>query len=163
MPICLKCGNAIEPGRSYCGECGLAGKAQVERMFSLVEGSSYRKKRTSGIRLVAIFMVGIVATLMIITYAVFTMMPSGPEFASKAQAGICRSNMRRIELEIERYRDVENEYPPTGRIDGDHPLVVDRYLAESPKCPTTDHYYVLVESGSRVMVTCDSGEDRHEI
>ncbi len=163
MPICLKCGNAIEPGRSYCRDCGLVGKAQVERMFSLVEGSPYQKKRTSGIRLVAIFMVGIMATLMIISYAVFTMMPSGPEFASKAQAGICRSNMRRIEFEIERYYDVEDEYPPTGPVNEDHPLVVDRYLDGSPKCPTTDHYYVLVESGSRVMVTCNSGEDRHEI
>ncbi len=163
MPICFKCGSAIEPGRNYCRECDVTGKAQVERMFSLVEESPYEKKRTSGIRLVAIFMVGILALLMIITYAIYTMIPSGPEFASKAQAGICRGNMRQVELEIERYYDVENEYPPTGHIDEDHPLVVDRYLDESPKCPTTDHYYLLVESGSRVVVTCDSGEDRHAI
>ncbi len=163
MPICLKCGKAIEPGKDYCWDCGLVGKAQVERMFSLVEGNSYVNKRTSGVRLVAVFMVGIMATLTIIFYAVYTMIPSGPEFASKAQAGICRSNMRRIVLEIERYHHVENEYPPTGRIDEDHPLVVDRYFDESPKGPTTDHYYVLVKSGSGVVVTCDSGEDRHEI
>ena len=163
MPVCLKCGSTIEPGRNYCKDCGLIGKAQVERMFSVVEGSPYKKKRTSGIRLVAFFMVGIIATLAIITYAIYTMIPSGPEFTSKAQAGICRGNMRRMELEIDRYYNVENEYPPTGPIDEDHPLVVDRYLHESLECPTTDHYYVLVESGSRVVVTCDSGEDRHEI
>lgn len=148
---------------NYCRDCGLIGKAQVERIFSIVEESPYQKKRTSGIRLVAIFMVAIMATLSVITYAFYTMLPSGPEFASMAQAGICRSNMRRIELEIERYHDVENEYPPTGLVDESHPLVVDRYLDESPRCPATDHYYLLVESGSLVVVTCDSGEDGHEL
>ena len=163
MPICLKCGKAIKPGKNYCEDCGLIGNAQVEQMFSLVDGSPYEKRRTAGARWAIIFLVLIMAMLMVVAYAIFTMMPSGPEFSSKVQAGLCRSNMRRIESEVERYFEVENEYPPTGRIDEEHPLVVDRYLDEPLKCPTTDRCYVLVESASGVVVTCDSGEDKHEI
>lgn len=163
MGVCLKCGKAIEPGKNYCNDCGLEGKAQVDRLFAVVEGSTYEKKRTSSIRWIAVFLVLIMSLMGIIAFALITMMPSGPEFASKAKAGICRSNMRRIDEEIRRYYQVENEYPPVGPVDDSHPLLVDRYLKEPPKCPTTGHHYVLVSDGNRVVVTCDSGDERHRI
>ncbi|MCG2795552.1 MAG: hypothetical protein L6427_06775 [Actinomycetia bacterium] len=163
MPVCLKCGKSIDPDRHYCEECGLVGKAQVERMFQVVEGSPYKKKRTASYRWIVAVMLGFTASLAVVAYAIFSMMPSGPEFVNKAQAGICRGNLSRIEVEVERYYEVEGEYPPAGRIDENHPLVVDRYLDEPSICPATDHYYVLEKDGPVFVVTCDSGEKGHDI
>lgn len=162
MPICLKCGKAIEPGKKYCDDCGELGKEQVQAMFKVVEGSPYKKRRQSDRRWLYTIALIVILLMVAVAVALYTMMPSGDEFTEKAQAAVCRANLSRIQTEIASYLEVEGEYPPTGRLDSGHDLVVDRYLEEPLKCPATDRYYVLVEKGSKVVVICDSKKEKHQ-
>jgi len=87
----------------------------------------------------------------------------GREFRVKAQAAVCRSHLRSIQEAVESYYDANGEYPRGGRVDSDHPLVIDRYFDTPPRCPTTNNYYVLEIDETGISVRCDSGLEGHEI
>ena len=101
--------------------------------------------------------------IVVVTVALELSIPSGPGFDAKLQAAGCRANIRRIERAVESYYEIKKQYPPTGRVDSNHTLVVDEYLHNASTCPSTHHFYRLTTSGSRVVVSCDSGLKGHKI
>ncbi len=163
MPACLKCGRSIEPGKEYCDDCGATGREQVERLMALAKLNEYRPSGRRGDKWFALILLCLGAILIATAVALVMSIPTGPGFRGRAQASICRSNMRRITSAVERFFDADGKYPPAGRVDGGHPLLTDQYLNDTPRCPTTKHSYVLEYDGSRPVVTCDSGLPGHEI
>ena len=163
MPVCLKCGKLIEPGREYCDDCGATGPDQVERLMAEAKLDQYRPFGRGGNKWLALSLLGLAAILIATAVSLILSIPTGPGFKGRAQASICRSNMRRIMSEVESYFDADGKYPPAGRVDSDHPLLTDQYLTDTPRCPTTKHSYILEYDGSKPMVTCDSGLPGHEI
>lgn len=163
MPVCLKCGKAIEKGSNYCDDCTELGEAQVQRMFDLVNENTYKRRRPFDLRWLLAGTVLILGLVVGSLYFVLTSLPTGPEFQAKIQAGLCKSNMRGIEEQVDRYFEVEGEYPPAGKIDADHPLVVDRYIEDKYKCPVTKRYYLLEKTDSGLVVVCDSELEGHGI
>jgi hypothetical protein len=163
LPVCLKCGKLIEPGREYCDDCGATGQEQVERLMAVAKLSEYRPLRRRGNKWLALSLLGLAAILIAIAVALIISIPTGSEFKGRAQASICRSKMRRIMSAVESFFDADGKYPPAGRLDGDHPLITDQYLSDTPRCPTTKHSYILEHDGSKPMVSCDSGLPGHEI
>lgn len=163
MPSCLKCGKLIEPGREYCDDCGATGREQVERLMAVAKLNEYRPLRSRGNKWLALSLLGLAAILIATAVTLIISIPSGPEFRGRAQASICRSNMRRITSAVESFFDADGKYPRAGRVDGNHPLITDQYLTDTPRCPTTKHYYILEYDGSKPMVKCDSGLPGHQI
>lgn len=163
MPVCLKCGKEIDKGKSYCDDCGQRGEAQVQQLLSLMESSRYRPSRRPRFRGIAIGLIALLLVVLIVTVALIIAIPSGPEFDSRLQAAGCRANMKRIERAVNSFQEVRKGYPPTGRVDTHHPLVVDEYLHKVWTCPSTHHYYLLSRTGSSVSVSCDSGLEGHKI
>ena len=162
VPVCLKCGKEIEKGKNYCDVCGPRGEARVQELISLMESSRYRPSTRPRFRGIAIGLIWLMVVVLIVTVALIVAIPSGPEFDARLQAAGCRANMRRVKRAVDSYFEVKNEYPPTGRVDSDHPLVVDEYLHQVWTCPSTHHYYLLSRSGSGVTVSCDSGLEGHK-
>lgn len=64
----------------------------------------------------------------------------------RAQNTNCISNQIRINALVVSYVATEEKDPPTGVIDGNHPLVVNGYLEQPLSCPVTGDYYVLYGS-----------------
>jgi type II secretory pathway pseudopilin PulG len=98
-----------------------------------------------------------------IAAAIVFSVPTGRDFEVKARASVCRSNLRDVSEAVSEYRRDNGEYPPAGRLDGDHPLIIDRYLDSPPRCPETDRYYLLESDEEGASVRCDSGLEGHEI
>ena len=163
LPVCLKCGKEIEKGKNYCDECGPRGEAQVQKLSGLAETSQYRPAGSPRLRPLILGLVGLMVVALVVTIALVLSIPSSPEFDAKLQAAGCRANLKRIERAVESYYDVKKEYPPTGRVDENHPLVVDEYLHKAWTCPSTGQFYLLSRSGPEVVVSCDSGRDGHAI
>ena len=163
VPVCLKCGKEIDKGKNYCDDCGPGGEARVQELVSLMESSRYRPSRRPRFRGIAIGLIGLMVVVLVVTVALIIAIPSGPEFDARLQAAGCRANLKRIDRAVNSYYEVKKEYPPTGRVDADHPLVVDEYLHKVWTCPSTHHFYLLSISGSRVVVSCDSGLEGHKI
>ena len=163
MAICIKCGRTIEKGKNYCDGCRPRGETQVRELIGLAESNRKGPARVSRVRPLILGLVGITVVMLIVTVALMASMPSGPEFDTRLQAAGCQANLKRVERAVESYYDIKKEYPPTGRLDENHPLVVDEYLHEVWTCPSTGHLYLLSRSGQKVSVSCDSDRDGHKI
>ena len=163
MPVCLKCGKLIGQGREYCADCGATGQEEVERLMAVAKLSDYRPLRRRGNKWLALSLLGLAAILIATAVALIISIPTGPEFRGRAHASICRSNMRSITTAVESFFDADGKYPPAGPVGGAHPLLTDQYLTDTPRCPTTKHYYVLEYDGSKLVVKCDSSLPGHEI
>jgi hypothetical protein len=71
--------------------------------------------------------------------------------------------MREIRRAIDSYHSADGNYPPTGRLNADHPLVIDRYLDSALECPSTHHFYIIESQEGTETVRCDSGLAGHQI
>jgi type II secretory pathway pseudopilin PulG len=108
-------------------------------------------------------MMGLSVILISVALAIALSVPSGSEFRAKAQAGICRANMRRIETAIDDFYSADGKYPPAGRLDNGHPLITDQYLDIPLECPTTHHYYIIEPGNPKPTLRCDSDLPGHRI
>ena len=163
MPICLKCGKEIEPGKEYCEDCGATDEEQVERLVALSAATQHKPPRRADNRWLILSIFAFALILFAVAVAFVFSIPTGPQFAKKAQAGICRANLRQIQRAIDSYLTTTGKYPPTGRVDNDHPLVKDQYLPKALQCPTTHHYYIIVKDGPGETVKDDSGLPGHSL
>jgi len=163
VPICLKCGKEIEPGNDYCRECAAGDEEQVGRIMALTARAVARPPRRVDNRWVILSMFAFAVILIVVAAAVVLSMPRGKKFAQAAQATICRSNLRQVQEAISSYDTTNGTFPPTGRVDAQHPLVLDQYLKNPPRCPTTHHYYVIEKDGTGYRAICDSGLAGHSI
>ena len=163
MPVCLKCGKEIEPGEEYCEECGAAGGERVDRLLALAELNSYRPHRNRRQRWLTFSMLGLAAILVATALGLLISIPTGPEFRRKAQASICRSNMRLVQKAVDRFYEADGKYPAAGRVDSGHPLITDQYLDSPLRCPTTGRYYLLENESPVPSVRCDSNLFGHVI
>lgn len=163
MPVCLKCGKEIEEGEKYCEDCRGVGQEQVESLVNLVASGKYRGGRPSGRKWLVISLLALCLILVGIAMAFIFSLPSGPGTEGNLQSAACRNNLEEIDRAIQRYYQENGEYPPTGPVDEKHPLVFDLYLDEAPRCPATDHLYLIKAKDFRVVVECDSGLENHSL
>ena len=163
MPVCRNCGKDISPGKQYCDQCGSAGEEPIRHMVETSERPRYRSPARGYNRTLMIGMFGLAVLLVAVSVGIAMSIPTGPAYTKKAQAAVCRANMRGIERAVEKYHDANVKYPPTGRIDSAHPIITDQYLESPPRCPGTHHYYRIERFGSRVSVKCDSDLTGHRL
>jgi hypothetical protein len=163
VPVCLKCGKEIEPGNDYCRECAAADEQQVERIMAITTRVASSRPRRVDNRWIILSMFAFAVALLVIAAAVVFSIPRGKKFAEAAQAAICRSNLRQVQEAISLYNTTNGTFPPTGRVNARHPLVVDQYLKTPPRCPTTHRYYIIEKDGTRYRAICDSGLAGHSI
>ncbi len=159
---CKNCGKPVEKGSGYCAECKTAVRTKIDGMVSITRPPGYRARHPQG-RWVVYSLTGVVILLAAVAAAMVLAIPRDKEFTSQAQASICRSNLRSIETAVHQYYAATGESPPAGRVDRHHPLVMDQYLKEAPRCPATHHYYLVENTGRMPAERCDSGLAGHEL
>lgn len=166
MPACKKCGTVInESGTDageYCEDCRAKEEKRIERLLAVAELERPRPPRRLRGRWLIIAMLAVAAILVATAAGLVISVPTDPEFRERSQASVCRSNIRRVQLAADRYFQANGTLTPPGRVGGSHPLLIDQYIVEPPRCPTTKRYYVVeeVETGRRAR--CDSGIAGHE-
>jgi zinc-ribbon domain len=163
VPVCRNCGKQIEEGVSYCQQCGPAMEDRVSRLMETSQRSKYRPPARGYNRTLIIAMLCLAVIMVAVSVGIVLSIPSGPEYTRKAQAAVCRADMRNIERGISGYLAANGKYPPAGRIDRRHPLITDGYLESPPQCPSTHHYYIIEYRGSKATVICDSGLPGHKL
>ena len=163
MPVCLNCGREIEPGNKYCEECGPPEANKAMPLTEFPDRAAYRPLARGINRMMLVTMLGLAVLLIAIVVGIVLSVPSSPSDIKKAQAAVCRSHLREIQRAIDSYHSADGKFPPTGRVSGDHALVVDQYLESPPECPSTHHYYVVESEDGSETVKCDSGLPGHQI
>jgi zinc-ribbon domain len=163
LPVCLKCGKEIDPGEEYCAECGASDDQSVGRLLALAELNAYRPAGNRRPRWVTLSLLALAVILFAAAVGLLLSIPTGQEFRERAQASVCRANLARTEEAVDDFYRADGKYPPTGRIDADHPLITDQYFDNPLRCPSTGHYYILEQSTGAPYVRCDSGLPGHEL
>lgn len=163
MPVCLNCGKAIEPGSKYCQECGPPEDKKTPPPVGLPARTAYKQPSRGYNRMMLVTMLVLVVVMVAIMVGIVLSIPNNTSYIKKAQAAVCRSHIRDILRAIDSYHSDDGKFPPAGRVNGDHALVVDRYLESPPECPSTHHYYIIESEDGSETVKCDSGLPGHRI
>ncbi|MFH1149931.1 MAG: zinc ribbon domain-containing protein [Actinomycetota bacterium] len=162
MAVCLKCGAEIPPGKKYCDSCGPEAAKQVAELLAVAEGTNYKQYRRNDRRWFVFSLLFVLFLMVGMGVILVYSIPSGPDLA-KAQAAVCRANMRKVRDAAAEYDSVTGQPAPGGRVSSTSPLVQDQYLEEALKCPVTGHTYLLDLEGGQPAVHCDSGIAGHRI
>lgn len=171
MPVCLKCGREIDPGRKFCEDCGVMGEREALEAVSEVE-TKYRPRRSHNTIWIVVLMVVLFSMALGLGYGILTMIPNSKKIKTEAQANLCHRNLVNGQSAIEKYYKNSRFYPPAGRLNAQYPLIIDRYIKTVPKCPTTGHEYIIKNMGvtdptnpqkANVKVYCDSGLKGHSL
>jgi Tfp pilus assembly protein PilE len=163
VPVCHNCGREIPAGKKFCEQCGPIGEERLKLLMESSERTRYKPPPRGYNRALIITMLGLAVVLVALSIGIALSIPTGPAYVKKAQAAVCRANMRDIESAIDKYYALNNKYPPKGRVDHGHPIITDQYLKSPPRCPSTNRYYLLVSDGLKTSVECDSGLAGHEL
>lgn len=164
MQACIKCGKQTMKGNEYCEKCReAADERQIEQLMAVAELERYRPPRRVRGRWLVLSMLAVAAILLATAAGLVVSVPTDSDFRERAQASVCRSNIRRVQRAVERYYEANGSQTPPGRVSGSHPLLTDQYMSEPPRCPTTKRYYVIVESEAGLRVICDSDISGHAL
>ena len=163
MPVCLKCGKEIDPGRNVCEDCGVMGEREVRELLAAPQ-SKYRAPRhhnTVWFIVLAIVLFSIVIGL---GYVLLSMLPNSTKIKTEAQANLCHRQLQKVQDAIAKYFKNSSQNPPPGRLTPQSALVLDRYVNTAPTCPTTGHYYLIARTkGGAYTVICDSKLAGHKL
>lgn len=166
MPACKKCGTPIGESAAgaeqYCEECLAEEEKRIERLLTVAEMSMPGPPRRLRRRWLIVSMLAAATILIATATGLVISVPTDTEFRERTQASVCRSNIRRVQLAADRYFQANGTFAPPGRVSGSHPLLIDQYMKEPPRCPTTRRYYVIEESEAGSRAKCDSGIAGHE-
>jgi hypothetical protein len=165
MPVCLKCGKEIDPGKNFCDECRTLGPAEVRDLMDMGRTNKYRPRRRRGVMWLAIFSLILFLIALAVAWALLTMIPTSSRVQARVQANVCHGNLERIQKAIDGYYKNSHQWPPTGKLTNRNPLIIDGYLGGVPHCPTTEHAYIIEQkkNGTGVTVVCDSGRAGHSL
>ena len=165
MPVCLDCGIEIEAGSNFCEDCRLTHSAEVLALMELSKRNPHSPRGPRRIVWLTIITIVLFGTAVAVAFGLLSMIPSNPRFQGRAQANLCHRNLVDIQDAVDSYYRNAHQYPPTGRLSAQNPLVLDRYLQGVPHCPSTGHTYIIrlePDSGTYTVV-CDSGLAGHAI
>lgn len=83
---------------------------------------------------------------------------------AREQMLICLGNQAKILSAATSYYAQKGNYPPSGTVDENHPLVKEGFLSDAPTCPTTGKRYVLTihSEGIAPSTQCPSNVPYHD-
>ena len=171
MPVCLKCGKEIDPGRNFCEDCGSTNERETFETLTDLQ-SKYVRRKPRNLLWTVVLMVVLFGIALGVGYGLLSMIPNNKKIKTETQAHLCHRNLVNIQAAIDKYYKNGNSYPPPGRLNSQGPLVVDQYIKTVPTCPTTGHQYIIKNLGATdprhpekitVRVYCDSGLKGHSL
>jgi len=161
LSTCPGCGKETDAPSGTCPGCGKDAPVSIGPALPPLPTRGRKALRNHHNRWLVLSMLAVATVIFGAAASIAFSIPTGRDFEVKARASICRSNLRSVSEAVEDYRQDNGEYPTEGRLDSDHPLMVDRYLEDPPRCPETGRHYVLKFDEAGASASCDSGLKSH--